>query len=204
MNLEATLRWAEMVQWHLSNPNALGRDGITAKRMNEKLGWLRAFRDDVKRWSQCQAVISASLTLVNKQGLYTGAAQNLKKHLKDLMLDKTSTQLAEKLVAHIRQAERQFKASKLAAACLPISTEILESSFGLYKQLEKQHSKSGFTSLLASFGALLRPATPQSIKKSFAAVTNAKVKQWVKENLGQTLNAKKKIAYAQFRNANLS
>ena len=34
---------------------------------------------------------------------------------------------------------------------MPLSTEILESSFGLYKQLERQHSKGGFTTLLAAF-----------------------------------------------------
>ena len=32
-----------------------------------------------------------------------------------------------------------------------MSTEILESSFALYKQLEKQHSKSGFTGLLLAY-----------------------------------------------------
>jgi hypothetical protein len=37
-----------------------------------------------------------------------------------------------------------------------MSTEILESTFALYKQLERQHSKGGFTSLLAGFGALLK------------------------------------------------
>ncbi len=31
---------------------------------------------------------------------------------------------------------------------VPQSTEILESSFGLYKTLEKQHSKGGFTGLI--------------------------------------------------------
>ena len=40
--------------------------------------------------------------------------------------------------AHLKPGER-----------LPLSTEILESSFGLYKQLEGQHSKLGFSSLLA-------------------------------------------------------
>jgi len=139
--------------------------------------------------------------MVNQQGLYAGAAQNLKKELQGLTPDKTSTRLAKELVAYVRRAEGQLKASGMDTTRLPISTEILESSFGLYKQLEKQHSKSGFTSLLAAFGALLRPATAQSIKRSFAIVTNAKVKQWVKENLGATLHAKKRKAYAQFNKA---
>ena len=42
----------------------------------------------------------------------------------------------------VHDAEQQLRDGER----LPMSTEILESTFGLYKQLERQHSKSGFTS----------------------------------------------------------
>jgi len=38
MNLQPTLRWANMVSWQLSHPRSEARQDITADRMNEKLG----------------------------------------------------------------------------------------------------------------------------------------------------------------------
>ena len=84
---------------------------------------------------------------------------------------------------------------------LPISTEILESSFVLYKQLERQHSKGGFTSLLAAFGSLLQPVTPQSVKRDLVHTPVKKMRAWVSENLGSTLTSKRQTAYKEFVNA---
>ena len=71
---------------------------------------------------------------------------------------------------------------------------LLESCFGLFKELERQHSKGGFTSLRAAFGALLKPATPESIRADFARVSVKQMRTWVSENLGTTLTSKRQTA----------
>ena len=80
-----------------------------------------------------------------------------------------------------------------------MSTEILESCFGLYKQLERQHSKGGYTSLLAGFAVLLKNITPEIVEKAFKSVKVKDVKQWVHDNLGDTLTSKRLTAYNEFR-----
>ena len=40
MNLASTIRWMTMIVWLLRNPDATAREGISAKRMQEKLGWV--------------------------------------------------------------------------------------------------------------------------------------------------------------------
>jgi hypothetical protein len=70
------------------------------------------------------------------------------------MCDASRT-VADRLLEFLRDHELKLTHDQR----LPMSTEILESCFGLFKQLERQHSKGGFTSLLAAFGALLKPAT---------------------------------------------
>ncbi len=82
-----------------------------------------------------------------------------------------------------------------------MSTEILESTFARYKQLERQHSKGGFTTLLAGFGALLKPTTAKSIRQAFSAVSVKDVQQWSRENLGTTLTSKRLAVYQEFRSA---
>jgi hypothetical protein len=206
MNLQPTLRWAKMVSWQLSHPRSEGRRNITAKRMNEKLGWLREYRDDIHRWHACQQVVSASSTFINEQGLFPGAARQLRDHLRTLRNGddnggaketKAGRQVTASLLRFVRRSE-----SKLAAGQrLPMSTEILESSFGLFKQLERQHSKGGFTSLLAAYGCLLHASTPESIRCDFAQVSVKGMRDWVSAKLGKTLASKRQTAYREFRNA---
>jgi hypothetical protein len=197
MNLATTLRWAQMVLWQLAHPHSKTRRKTTSKRMNEKLGWLRTFRADVACWSACQAIVSASVTFINEQGLFRGAASRLATRLHLLPTCDRSRAVFQRLVDFVRLSEEKLPEGQR----LPLSTEILESSFGLFKQLERQHSKGGFTSLLAAFGAMLKPATPASIRRDFARVSVKQMRAWVKQNLKMTLAAKRQIAYAESTNA---
>lgn len=193
MNLAGMLRWAEMVSWQLAHPDSVGRQGITVARMDDKLGWLRSFRDDLSRWSACQQVVSASVTFINQQGLFRGAADRLAAELASLVCCEDSLSVGNRLIDFVRQSEQ-----KVGVGCrLPLSTEILESSFGLFKQLERQHSKGGFTSLLAALGALLKPATPDSVRRGVARISIQQMRMWVTNNLKTTLASRRQTAYAE-------
>lgn len=196
MNLAATLRWAEMTLWSLEHPQTRACHGIASERLEEKLGWLKSYRPDVARWSRCQDVVSASLSWINEHGVYAGASEALRSELQQKQLGgcHQSGVIAQQLVAFVAAAEAQLD----EGTRLPLSTEILESSFGRYKLLEKQHSKGGFTSLLAAFPALLRPCTPEKVREAFARVPVAAVDAWTKTNLGSTLAARRKQAYKDF------
>ena len=154
MNLEPTLRWGEMVSWQLAHPKSQGRQGIVANRMNNKLGWVRKFRDDLGCWRRCQRVIGESLHFIHTQGIFQGACEQLKVRLDKLRQTNwqscdRSNGLVNQLIAFVLESEKQLNEGEQGW----LSTEILESSFGLYKALEGQHSKGGFTSLLAAFPA---------------------------------------------------
>lgn len=197
MNLTSTLKWAAMVLWHLSHPHSQGCKHTTEERMNEKLRWLTAFVDDIGRWNACQSVVNASLTFINTQGLFRGAARELAKQLLRLRTCSAAAEVADRLVEFVLESELQLSPDQR----LPLSTEILESSFGLFKQLERQHSRGGFTSLLAGFGALLRPATAESVRESFARVSTKQMRAWVSENLKTTVASKRRAACREFQNA---
>ena len=109
----------------------------------------------------------------------------------------TSREIARRLIEFVRDAEQHLHAGER----LPLSTEILESAFGLYKQLEGQQSKSGFTSLLACFPALLKPATPDGVRDGFARVSAKEVKAWVKKHFGSTVTSRRNAAYAEHKSA---
>ncbi len=197
MNLASTIRWMTMIIWLLRNPDAAAREGISAERMQDKLGWVEQYADDIAVWQECQDVVSASLTFINEQYLFQGAAAGLQNVIGDSLKHDKSKELAKRLIDFVHDAEQQLHPDER----LPMSTEILESTFGLYKQLERQHSKSGFTSLLACLPALLKPHTPEGVREAFERVSAKDVKAWVKKHFGSTVASRRNAAYAEHKAA---
>jgi len=138
-----------------------------------------------------------SITFINEQGLFHGAADQLAAKLKSLLTCDESRKVADQLLTFVRQSEEKLAQGQR----LPMSTEILESAFGLFKQLERQHNKGGFTSLLAAFGALLKPSTPESIRNDFTRTSVQTIRTWVSDNLKTTLVSKRQDAFREFANA---
>ncbi len=197
MNLASTIRWMTMILWLLRTPDAKARAGISAQRLQEKLGWVEEYEEDIAVWQECQQVVSRSLKFINEQHLHQGAAEGLRKAIGDGLQHDTSNELARRLIDFVAEAEQGLRPGER----LPLSTEILESTFGLYKQLERQHCKSGFTSLLACLPALLRPITAQQVREAFSRVSAKDVKAWVSKNFGTTVAARRNEAYAEHKAA---
>ncbi len=202
MNLASLLRWAAMVIHHLSDVHSMARVGITADRMNEKLGWLCDYRDDLARWGACQKVIDTALSFINSEGLSQGTSERLRGLLDEAMCGppdrhETVDRVADCLVEFVEHSELQLEDGERAW----LSTEILESLFGRFKQLEGQHSKGGFTSLLAALPSICCPVDANQVRKRLLQVPTKKLKQWVKEHVGKTPTARRATAYHEFTTA---
>ena len=138
-----------------------------------------------------------TVTFINKHGLFQGGSQEMRAEIGDSLQHDKSKELAERLIAFVSDGEQQLRDGER----LPMSTEILESSFGLYKQLERQHSKSGFTSLLACFPALLKPTTPELVTAAFGRVSRKDVQAWVKQHFSSTVSSRRRSAYSEHKKA---
>jgi len=191
MNLAPTLHWAAQVMAILRQPPEVIHDWVTAPRLYDKLGWLEEFVDDVAEWSEWQAVTDIVVGFVNRQGIYRGAAQAVRAAL-PLGLGASSRSLAQQLVGFVAEQARDTHPGER----LPGSTEVLESCFGRFKQLEKQQARSGFTSLLLGFGALLAETTVAALSQALAHSRTSEIIAWCKEHLGTTLFGLRKRAYA--------
>ena len=191
MNLGPQLKWARRVQAMLREPGCV-QQFATRARLDEKLGWLAGFETDVIEWSQWQQEVDAAVATVNRQGIHCGTASLMEKQLSQLdALGSSATGLATELVQFVQSQQAQVRGDER----FPGSTEVLESCFGKFKQLEKQHCKGGFTQLLLGFGAILRRATTEAVREALQASNTAAVRQWAAQTLGPTLFAQRKLAY---------
>lgn len=193
MNLGPSLAWAQKMLRLLDNRSSKTREWVTQHRLQEKLGWLEEFREPLAQWSECQQVVNAGVKFANEQGVFRHAAKKLRAAMPQDLQHSTSRSLADELVAFVADEQAKLKPEER----LPLSTEVVESSFAKYKNLERQHPKSGFTSLLLGFGALLTNITPERIRELFPMSPVRQVHQWVRDKLGLTVASKRTIAYQE-------
>lgn len=192
MNLQPQLEWAEGVLDILREPPAEVLQWASPARLQEKLGWLREFDDTLSEWSQWQQVVNIAVTHVNGQGISRTTAKELYRELPRSPAHASTKALVKELVCFVASQGKQTKRGER----FPGSTEVLESCFGKMKELEKQQSRGGFTTLVVSFGALLADTTSTVIKTALEHSRTKDVYQWCKEQLGTTLFGKRKLAFA--------
>lgn len=200
MNLGSLLNWASMVLHHLDDPNSDSRKGVSDERMEEKFGWLREYADDVVQWSQCQGVIDRVLKVINRQGLDSQTADlvhaSLEDHDANWQNSNTSaTRIGQQLIDWIGQSASKLHEGERGW----LSTEILESLFGRFKQLERQHSKGGFTRLIAALPTLCMRVSSEAVRNGFGRVSSPDVRKWIADTLGTTLTARRNAAYHEYR-----
>jgi hypothetical protein len=70
-----------------------------------------------------------------------------------------------------------------------------------YPTLEQDQSKSGFTGLVLSVGAMVSMRSAESIRSALEMCRVRDVLDWCKEKLGQTVQSKRKQAYGQLAGA---
>jgi hypothetical protein len=192
MNLAPTLRWAEKVLAVLRQPPPVVLERVRPERLQEKLGWLEEFAAQIAEWSEWQRLVNVTVQWVDQQGIYRGAAKQLRTQLRQHRVHSSSQDLAQELVVFVaQQAKRAGPAERF-----PGSTEALESLFGRYKYLEGQQARGGFTSLILGLGALLAGTTTKIIKEAMQQSHTKAIVAWCKEHLGTTLFGQRKLAFA--------
>jgi hypothetical protein len=192
MNLAPILRWAGNVLAVLRQPSIVVNERVTPERLEKKLGWLRKFEDDVPEWVEWQEVVNVTVELVDRQGVYRGIAKDLRTALRPHRKHPSSRILAKELLAFAAKQARRGRPGER----FPGSTEVLESCFGRFKQLEKQQSRGGFTSLVLGFGALLADTTAEAVAQAMRKSPTKAVFQWCAQRLGTTLFSQRRQAFA--------
>jgi len=197
MNLQGQLNWAEHILALLDGVSGSTPSWFTPERLEEKLGWVREYRDDLAQWRQWQAIMDTTVSFVALEGLHAKTARMLIKKLRPLAQTADGLRFAADLVKFVKGQAGKAKPDER----LPGSTEVLESCFGRFKNLEKDQAKGGFTSLLLGFGTLFADVTIDKVKEAMQVVATSGIKEWCAQRLGQTLFSQRKEAFAMAASA---
>lgn len=189
MNLDILVKWGVKTLALLDKPEGLP-EKISASRLEAKLGWLRDYREALADWSADLAVIEQTLEFTRTDGVFAGAAEILVHRLPPPSAPGGA--VAAKLLEFVKEQSSTAAPNEQ----LPASTEVLESCFGKLKYLEHEQSKSGFTGLVLSLGAIVGPLTLERVKDAMERCRVKDVLNWCREKLGPSIQSQRQAAYA--------
>jgi len=168
---------------------------IPTELLRSKLGWLEDYREELTEWSTWMTVIEKTLDFVRNQGLTASAGRELEKVLP------SSSGSAGELRAQLLEFVTDESSKVRQGERIPGTTEVLESCFGKLKALEDGQSKSGFTGMVLSLGAMVSKRTAQSIGEALEQCRVRDVRNWCQKNLGRTVQSQRRQAYGAGKGA---
>jgi hypothetical protein len=195
MNLGPLIAWGIDTLAILDNPGPEVLNYGTRERLEEKLGWLRQFREPLKSWSGMKQTIDEVLDFARTEGLYRGAGKDPRKRLGELTLGGTAAQLRGDFIKFVAGQARRLKRGER----IPFTSEVIESAFGKYTVVERDRSKGGFTGLLLALAACVAERTQEVVHEALQKTRTTDVIAWIKTRLGETVGSKRRIAYQAAR-----
>jgi hypothetical protein len=192
MNLGELVNWGSQTLALLDEPSRLQARGVSMEQVRSKLSWLAEFREALVEWSAYQGMIEKTLEFVRCRGFYAEAGQNLAAAL-PTPSGNIACELREHLIAFVTAESSKARTGEV----LPGTTEVLESCFGKLKALEDDQSKSGFTGLVLSLGAMVTSLTAETIAEALERCRVRDVLNWCKEKLGESVQSQRRKAYSK-------
>jgi hypothetical protein len=190
MNLGELLGWASRTAWLVENKPAALLEHGDADRLQQKMGWLSGFAQEMKKWQGWYAVTAKAKEVINEQGMHAQTACAMRQAFGPVGKDHTGRQMRLQMLEYAHQQTKGLK----PAERVPGSTEVLESCFGTLKALEKEQSRSGFTGLVLGLGALVGKVTADLVAGALESTPVKAVRRWCQQNIGASLQSKRCLA----------
>lgn len=191
MNLGPMLRWARETLSLVDHTPPEVIQHCTKNQFELNCGWLTDYRESLSRWCEYHQLVNRAIDWIRRHGYSLTARDELASRLNPLAVSQEGKQLRDEILEFVENESSQA----LPHERLPGSTEVLESLFGRFKAMEKQYDKSGFTTLLSAFGALLSETTAEIVGQALESTPTKRIAAWCKTNLGVTFQSKRVGAY---------
>ena len=192
MNVDVLVHWGQDLLVFLDRQQTEKETLFDPEQVQKKLGWIIRFRQPLEEWGKLLQLTIVTESFVRQQGLYHDAHLELTKRLQHLAHTDRTKRVCAELVAFVAQESAKAHLGERLLG----SSEVIESVLGKLKRLEQDQSKSGFTGLLLSIGAMVASTTSDVILKALETVPTKKVLAWCKESLGRSVQAKRQQVFA--------
>lgn len=157
------------------------------KEIFDKLNWLYKHKLFIIELSDMNEAVNKIEKILKHNGFSNQSEKETLKLLNGLKYD-SGIFLKDEIQKYFAQVKMlQPKNKKIL-----ISSDIIESAFGKYKNYVSQNPMAGITNLILCLSAFTSSLTNQDIKKALESTTINDIKEWTKKFVGKTLLQKRR------------
>jgi len=196
MNVGELVAWGGRMVEYLDEEGSQRR-GWDQQRVEQAVGWVRQYRQELEQWRQWIEVGTLTEHVVKTHGLSADGGRQLQQRLTKAGTLPRTQQLCAELIQFVTEEGAKAKAGERLVG----SSEVIESIFGQWKRREGEHSRSGLTGLVLALGAIVSLTTADVIREALENVPTKTVLTWCQEKLGKTLQATRRMLFASQRKA---
>lgn len=184
MNVDVLTDWAGKHLQLLDSRKAIRAAGLKSSQVETKLGWLRKFATQIRRWREMLAVVEATEHYVRHEGIHSEAATELAAILPPTTVP-AARSIRKQLLEFVKEeGQRAQEGERLLG-----SSEVLESIIGKFKYLAGERGPHGMTGMALSIGALVGSQSVAIVQAAMQDVTNQNVWDWCRSHLGSTVQS---------------
>ena len=141
----------------------------------EQLSWILEYKDFILSLSELNELICKIEKILKTNGF---SEKSWKECFKEALQN-------ERMKEYVREKKHQRV----------ITSDIIESSFGKYKNYVSQNPMAGITNLILSISAFTSSLGEEEIKTALENTVINDVKEWTKKTIGKSLFQKRREAY---------
>lgn len=199
MNIGEIIRWGVKMLGLLAGTRGKLPEGIASLLLQEKYGWLGNFTESLHQWHELDQLREESLHVIRVCGYSSMAVDTMRSKLSPYRSYPSSQRMADELL----ELARSQNAAIAPGLSYPGSSEIIESLIGKSKQIQGQHSRSGFSKMVLTISTCLSELSEGVVSKSLQAVRELDVRKWTKAALGNTLASIRRTALPGTKGASI-
>jgi hypothetical protein len=184
MNVDVLLDWAAKQLKLLDSRKAMRAAGLKPTEVERKLGWLRTFASQIRRWKEMLTLVEATEHYIRHQGIHLQAARELSAVLPQSTIPKVR-QLRKQLLQFVEEQGQQTREGERLLG----TSEVLESIIGRYKYVAGDRAQHGMTGMVLSIGAFIGTRVLATIQAAMHEVTTQDVWEWCRSHLGPTVQS---------------
>lgn len=176
--------------WGLKALNC-SKSSLKNSKTHEKLSWVKNYKDLIVELDILNRMISEIKTILKTKGLSKKTINIVNKILKKQKPANVRIQYFSKnLINYLKETLMQLPDEKQ----LLCTSDIIESSFGKYKNYMSQNSMAGITDLSLCLASFTNRLDATELKVGLENTKINDLKKWSKENIGETHFSKRKRA----------
>lgn len=153
----------------------------------ENLSWVASYKNTLNQFQEMANIFDFTIKEIRENGYSSQTCEKLE-NLCSKEISKESQNFFLKVISSVEQETKKIPQNMRLLG----SSEIIESVFGKFKQLGKNHSSEGLSSLVLSLPALVGKITKELVRDAMETISIGEITTWAKMNLGITFCSKRR------------